>query len=85
MKSWELLEKDFWEILRNFSKVNSVPQKSVKLVTKSWEFHINFRRNIPEKFSGTSEGKIPEKFLGISRVYVSYSVPQKSVKLVTNF
>ena len=63
MKSWELLEKDFWEILRNFSKVNSVPQKSVKLVTKSWEFHINFRRN-------TKIRKISDQFLRISQEFL---------------
>ena len=56
-------------------------EKSVKLGTKSLVFLRNFRRNIPEKFSGISWGKIPEKFSGIPRDYVLYEVPQKIRKI----
>ena len=56
-------------------------EKSVKLGTKSLVLIRNFRRNIPEKFSGISWGKIPEKFSGIPRDYVLYEVPQKIRKI----
>ena len=45
--------------------------------TKFQEFLRNFRRNIPEKFSGISWGEIPEKFPGISRIQFSYEIPLK--------
>jgi len=47
------------------------------MVTKTYEFLRNFRRIIPEKFSGISWGKIPEKFPGISRNLFSYLIPLK--------
>ena len=56
-------------------------EKSVKLGTKSLVFLRNFRRNIPEKFSGIFWGKIHEKFSGIPRDYVFYVVPRKIRKI----
>ena len=47
------------------------------MVTKTYEFLRNFRRSIPEKFSGISEGKILEKFSGISRTFFYYWIPLK--------
>ena len=57
------------------------PKKSVKLVTKFWEFLKNFRRNIPEIFLGISW----EKFLRNSqKLHKSFfQFPKKFVRLVT--
>ena len=73
--SWEKFPKNSQQFLETMS-LFQFSKKSVKLVTKSWEFLKNFQRSIPEKFSGISLGKIPEKFSEIFRVYVPYSVPQ---------
>ena len=61
--SWEKFPKNSQQFLETMS-LFQFSKKSVKLVTKSWEFLKNFQRSIPEKFSG------------IFRVYVPYSVPQ---------
>ena len=55
------------------------PINSVKFALESWKFLRNFWRNIPTKFSGIFGSKIPEKILGISWDYVSYSVPLELV------
>ena len=61
------------------------PKKSVKLVTKSWEFLRNFRRNVPETFLGISWEKFQRNSQDIFKTKSHFQFPKQSGKLVTKF